>query len=101
MQLQGECTSEREPCDVWPVEPEAVDEPGETVGVASHPEVLGWIRGRSRSGCVPCHQREVVAERLELWPPRRRAVAHVAVDQDERGSASDPFVGDSKPADLD
>jgi hypothetical protein len=49
----------------------------------------------------PGYDREFVGEPFDLPPPRRRAVPHVAMEEDERGSSAGPFVGNAEPVNLD
>jgi hypothetical protein len=93
--------AERQAGDVGPPEGEAVDEGGQAVGVAGHAERLRRVGGAAGAGGVPGHHREVVAEVVELAPPGGRAVADVAVQEDEEGAVAGAFVGDAEAVDLD
>ena len=51
------------------------------------------MTGRPRR--VPRHDREAVAERVELWAPGRRPVAHVSRQEDERRPTAHAVIRDS------
>ena len=91
-QFDGQRTTERQPDDGWPIQVELGDEPGKAIGVASHPERLWRIRASTGSRRIPRDQRELAAKRVELPPPRRRAVTHVPVQQHHRRPVANAFV---------
>jgi hypothetical protein len=101
VERKGEGAAEGEAGDVGGVKAEPGDEGGQGVGVAGHAERLRGVGRASGPGGVPGDQGEVVPEAVELGPPGRRAVADVAVEEDERRAGPGAFVGDPEPVDLD
>ena len=49
----------------------------------------------------PRHDREFGRELFDLPPPRRQAVPHIAVEEDEWWSIAGAFVADAEPVNLD
>ena len=98
---QGEDAAERQPGHVRPAQAEPLHEPGQAVGVAGRAERLRRVRGPAGPGGVPGDHREVVAQPVKLGPPGRPAVAHIAVEQDQRRPLAGALVGDAEPLDLD
>ena len=98
---QGQGAAEGDAGQVWGAQAESGDEAGQGVGVAGHAERLGGVGGAAGPGGVPGDQGEVVAEPVELGAPGGGAVAHEAVEQDERGTAPGTLVGDAESFDLD
>ena len=101
IELEREAPAERQPRHVRPSQPERVHESGEAVGVLRQAEPWRWIRRQARAGRVPGHDRELVGKPVELALPRPRAVADVAVQEDQQWSIARPLIGDTESVDVD
>jgi hypothetical protein len=83
------------------VETQLLEESGEAVGVAIDAEPFRRVGRAPGPRGVPRDDRELVAEPVELPPPRRRPVSHIPVEEHERRPAPGAFVGDLESVDLD
>jgi hypothetical protein len=92
---------ERQPGHVRLLQAEPMHEAGQAVGVAGHAKRFWRIGCATGPGGIPGDDRELVGEFVQLPPPARWAVAHIAVQQDQWRSSAGALVGDAEPLDLD
>jgi len=101
LERKGEDAAERESRHARIVETQLLDECSEAAGIVIQAEPF-WRVGRATGPrSVPRDDRERVEEPVELSPPRRRPVSHIAVEEHEHRPASGAFIGDVESVDLD
>jgi hypothetical protein len=101
LERQGDDAAERQSGHIRGVETQPLEEAGEAIRVPVYAEAFGGVGRATRPGRVPGYDCELVGEPVELRPPRRWSVSHIAVEEHERRPGSSAFVGDLESVDLD
>ena len=85
--------------DVGGVDACGIQQSREAVGPVGHGERAWRIRRFTRARRVPCDDREIGGERVELRPPHA-GVDQEAVQKHEHRASTGPSVRDGEPVDL-